>query len=199
MLFINLLALSLPLYVMNTYDRVIQHHANDTLIALTVGIVIVIVFDFILRFLRTHFLENCARYIDTSVFDSLISQLMRIPLKDQLKSVGRNAHVIEQFNKVREFLSSASISLLIDCPFVFVFIGIMAWLGGILFLVPFVISILLLISTFFLRRISEADMKKLMQLDAKKQVAFFELIRGLTTIKTQSAYSGKSMLMFSLV
>ena len=60
---------------------------------------------------------------------------------------------------------------------------------GILFLVPFVISILLLISTFFLRRISEADMKKLMQLDAKKQVAFFELIRGLTTIKTQSAYS----------
>ena len=75
-IFINLFGLASAFYIMTVYDRVMPNSAYSTLIALTIGMGIVILFDFIIKLLRAHFIDTAGSNMETKINDSLLKRLL---------------------------------------------------------------------------------------------------------------------------
>src|SRR5262245_27969403 len=126
-LFINLLALAAPLFVMQVYDRVIFHAGLSTLEALAMGMALIVAFDFLLRQARSRVLQRVAMKIDVEIGGELFGTIAQLPLQ-QLES--RSAHALQfhfrDLETVRNALSGVSLLALVDLPFVVLFLGLVA-------------------------------------------------------------------------
>ncbi|RME99107.1 MAG: ATP-binding cassette domain-containing protein, partial [Alphaproteobacteria bacterium] len=149
-LFINLVGLALPLFVMNVYDRVIPNLAIPTLWALAAGVVLALLFDFALKLLRALVLDHTGRRVDMAVAASLFEQALDVAMAERKSSTGLLANQIREFEQVRDFFTSSSIIALTDLLFIGVFItvlwvivGPIAWVP--LIAVPLVIAVTLLV------------------------------------------------------
>jgi len=187
--FINLLALATPLFIMNVYDRVVPNDATETLWVLAVGVFIAFAFDFVLRVLRTHFIDNTARNIDAKLSAKVFSHLVDLKTDTRPDSVGHLVNTVQAFESFREFITSASITTLVDLPFVFIFIIIIAILGGSLALVPLILIPLVLMMSFALQKPLIVLVKKSFQAASIKQTTLLESLLGADTIKSVNAQS----------
>ena len=79
--FVNLMALAVPVFTLQTYDRVIGHAGVSTLIGFVIGMVAVVVFDYILRVARSRIMQTVALRIDVLVGHKLFTRLMELPLQ----------------------------------------------------------------------------------------------------------------------
>src|SRR5690606_32721153 len=100
------------------------------------GILIVYFFDFMLRNLRAHFLDYAGRKADVVISASLFEQMMGMTMEARPPSAGVLASNMKEFETLRDFFTSATMVALIDVPFVFLFITIIAVLGGPIAFVP---------------------------------------------------------------
>ncbi len=85
---INLFVIAVPLFTMNVYDRVLPNKAVDTLWVLVSGIAIVLIFDFILKLLRAHFIEQAGKRADIRMSSKIFDQLLNIKLNAKPSSTG---------------------------------------------------------------------------------------------------------------
>ncbi|MEC9291281.1 MAG: type I secretion system permease/ATPase [Pseudomonadota bacterium] len=186
---INLIAVVSPLFVMNVYDRVVPNNAMETLTVLALGIGTAYVFDFILKVLRGYFIDTAGRGADILLSGQLYQQVLNIRLGKQGSSSGAFANQLREFESLRDFFTSATLTTLIDLPFIFVFIGVIAIIGGWVALVPlFAIPIVLFVS-FTVQSPMKAIIQQAMQdLDAKHG-HLVETINGLEAIKSLNMQS----------
>jgi len=129
-LFINVLALASPLFIMNVYDRVVPNEAAATLWVLAIGVFFAFLFDFLMRMLRTRFVDNAAKSIDARLSAEIFEQLIGLRMSARPKTIGGLANAVQAFEAFREFITSTSISVIIDFPFILIFIlfiGIFVW------------------------------------------------------------------------
>ena len=73
--FINIFGLGSAFYIMTVYDRVMPNNALTTLVALTIGMAIVIIFDFITKLLRSHFIDIAGTRMDNSGSDTVFEKI----------------------------------------------------------------------------------------------------------------------------
>lgn len=184
---INLLALASPLFFMNVYDRVVPNNAVDTLWVLAAGIGIALVFDFILRNLRSYFCDVAGKNADVILASRLMQHIMALRLDDKPDSTGTMANNLREFESLREFFSSTTLLAIIDLPFLFIFLALIHFIGGpMVFIpaiaVPLVIIVGLLLQYPFQRAI-EAGYKE----GAQKHALLIEIINGIETVKTSMA------------
>lgn len=129
-LFINLMALAAPLFVTEVYDRVIYHAGLTTLQALVIGMGCVLAFDFLLRQARSRVLQSIALRIDVGLGRRVFEKLANLPL-GLLES--RPSHswqfLFRDLETVRNTVSGASLMVLIDLPFITLFVGLVSWLA----------------------------------------------------------------------
>ena len=184
---INLFAVSSSLFVMNVYDRVVPNNAIETLWALAAGIMIVYFFDFVLRNLRAHFLDYAGRQADVKISGALFEQMMGMTMKVRPASAGVLAANMKEFETLRDFFTSATISALVDLPFVFVFIALIALIGGPVAFVPLAGIPLIVGVGFLLQGPLQKIIKESLHESALKNALLFETITGLETIKVQAA------------
>lgn len=183
----NIIIVASPLFVMNVYDRVIPNNAIDTLWALAIGIGIAYLFDFLLKNLRSYFVDVAGRNADVLLGSRIMQHLMSARLDHMPESAGAIANNVREFESLREFFSSSSLVALIDMPFLLLFIGVVYYIGGplaipILVAVPLVILFGLLIQIPF-QHIIENHYKE----STQKNALLFEIVHGLETIKTSMA------------
>jgi ATP-binding cassette subfamily C protein LapB len=188
-LLINCFVLASPLFVMNVYDRVVPNNATQTLWVLAIGVGTAYLFEFILRNLRTYFVDVAGKNADVIIASRLLQQLMAIRMEAKPPSVGAMANNLREFESLREFYTSGTMAALVDLPFIFLFIGVIALLAGPLALVPLIMVPLVigagLILQFPLRRVVE----RAHQESNQKHALLIETIDGLETIKAVSAES----------
>ncbi|MBT6589573.1 MAG: peptidase domain-containing ABC transporter [Rhodospirillaceae bacterium] len=124
-LFVNLIALSVPIFVLQIYDRVVFHGGLSTLKALALGMIIALVFDFILRQARARILQKSALKVDILVGNLLYDKLAALPLKTL---EARPTHfwqaLFRDIETVRNTFSGGAAVLLTDIPFLFLFFGL---------------------------------------------------------------------------
>lgn len=120
---INLLALAVPLFSLQVYDRVIGHHGISTLVALGVGVVIAVGFDFLLRQARSSMLQSTAVHIDAHLGRWLYTRFSGLPLSVlesrpaiYWRSLFQDAQII------RSVFSGSSAVLVADLPFAALFL-----------------------------------------------------------------------------
>jgi ATP-binding cassette subfamily C protein LapB len=129
-LVVNLLAVATSLYAMQIYDRVIPTLAYSTLTALSVGMAIIVVLDWALKFIRARILDGMARQVDMAVSQRLFEHVLRLRLDSRPRSLGSLAAQMNGLETVRSFFSSTIVFTMTDVPFCFMFIGLIAVIGG---------------------------------------------------------------------
>lgn len=184
---INLFALGSSLFVMNVYDRVVPNNAIATLWVLAVGVLIVYVFDFILKNLRAHFLDHAGRKADVKVSARLFEQMLGMTMEARPASAGVLASHMREFETIRDFFTSATMAALIDLPFIFFFIAIIAMIGGPIAFVPLIAIPIVIGVGMFLQKPLQKAIKDSMMESALKNALLFETISGLETVKVQAA------------
>ena len=127
---VNIFTVLSPLFFMNVYDRVVPNKAFETFWVLALGMAVMYLFDFGLKLLRGWFIDVAGRRADMALSSALFEQVMARRLDAGQESVGMLANNVREFESLREFFTSATMTSLIDLPFVLLFIGVIAMVGG---------------------------------------------------------------------
>lgn len=157
---VNLLALGSSLFSMQVYDRVIPRSGFDTLWVLTVGVIVALLLDFALRTARALLIEREAARIDAEVSQVFFDRMLGVRLDARPGGVGTIAAQLRGWEQIRALFSSASIFLLADLPFAVIFILAIAWLGGVIALVPLLALPLALGLAFLFARLIRSDAER---------------------------------------
>ena len=188
-LVINLFALAIPMFSMTVYDRVVPNHAVETLWVLAVGAVLVLGFDFMLRTLRAYIVDSAGKRIDVQLSARIMEKVLGLRMDARPASVGSFAANLRAFEGVRDFIASATVTTLIDLPFVLLFLAVMAWISPWLLLPP-VVGILLVL---FVTLVTQNKMHELTETtyraSAQRNATLVESLVGLETVKTLGAES----------
>lgn len=124
-LFVNLIALSVPIFVLQIYDRVVFHGGLSTLKALALGMIIVLAFDFVMRQARARILQKAALKVDLAVGELLYDKLSALPLKTlEARPTLFWQALFRDVETIRNTFSGAAAVLLTDIPFLFLFFGL---------------------------------------------------------------------------
>ena len=184
---INIFGIFSSLFVMTVYDKVVPNSAFETLWALTFGICMVYSTDFILKQLRSNFLDYAGKKADVIISSELFEQILGMTMEARPSSAGVLASKMREFETVRDFYTSATLVLLIDLPFIFLFVAFMFVIGGVVAFVPLIAMPAIVIMGLFLQKPLEKVIKESLNESALKNALLFETISGLETIKVQAA------------
>lgn len=187
----NFLSLTTSLFTMTVYDRVIPNGAFESLIALSIGVVIALAFDFLIKSLRASFIDKASKRADIEISRRLFDRILSLSPSEQRQKTGAMAGTIREFETLREFFNSSTLVILIDLPFVFFFIYVISLIAGPLAYIPLISVPLVIIVGLgiqpFLSRITRGTMESGMN----KQAVLVETLNGLETVTATG--SGKLM------
>lgn len=182
--FVNLLALAVPIFVLQVYDRVIQHTGLSTLTGLVIGMVLVIAFDFILRQTRARIMRTVSLNIDVKAGRKLYDKISTLPLRTlESRPVGAWQQLFRDLDTIRNTLAGSSAALVFDLPFAVLFLVVIFLIANPIFwvMVLGVISFLTL-TWLSARSISQAGNRE-HTVQQSRDALMAETIMGRTTIK----------------
>ena len=186
---INLFALTMPLFVMNVYDRVVPNGADalETLWVLGIGVFIVLLFDLVLRTMRGYFVDLASTRIDVRLSAHIMERVLGMRMEVRPASAGSLAATMKAFESVRDFIGSATVTAFVDLPFALLFMIIITMIAWQLAL-PFVFGAIVLVIY------SVAVQGKLHDLSqtsyragAQRNATLVEGLVGVETLKTMGA------------
>lgn len=184
---INIFALVSSLFTMTVYDRIVPNEGSASLIGLSIGLVFVIVFDFVLRLLRVYFVDIAGANIDHDVGETLFARLLALRLDKRRGSTGTLTGLMRELETLRDFFASVTLTAIIDVPFIIVTLAVIVMLGGVLVLLPLaMIPIVIgagLLATPSLDRLSARSLGD----GLVKQSVLVETIGSLETVKAIGA------------
>jgi len=184
---INILALALPIVILQFYDRIIPSQATDTFLALMVGMVVVIILDCLLKTLRSAVLSwDSAQFDHAASMDAMDIILHSDTLNFDGKPAGYYIDKIQALEKIQEFYSGQSILLLIDLPFVFIYLALIIVIAGPLVGVPLVLLVIfILVSALTGKKLHHALIKQ-SEMEDRKRNFVIEILQGLHTVKSMA-------------
>nr|WP_251029708.1 type I secretion system permease/ATPase [Pseudomonas fluorescens] len=186
---INIIAMAAPLFVMNVYDRVVPNQATATLWVLATGIIIAYIFDLILKSLRSLCLDLAGKKTDLIISATLFERIVGMSMKYRPARVGSFAQNIHEFQSLRDFLASLTLTSLIDLPFTLLIFLVIAMLGGHLVWIPMLAFPIALVIGYLLQKPLVATMERTMALASERQSSLIETLAGLDAVKVNNAES----------
>lgn len=184
---INLFGLASPLFIMNVYDRVIPNNAVETGWVLGIGILTIFAFDFIMRTLRGYFIDLAGRKIDVIGAQRVYDQVLNMKLSQKPASSGVFANMLREFDSVREFMTSASLTILVDLPFSLLFMFVIFLVGGPIALLLFFMIVTVIGVGMLIQWPLRSMVSKNIHASEAKHGILVETINGLETIKAVNA------------
>jgi ATP-binding cassette, subfamily C, bacterial LapB len=159
----NILAASVALFSLQVYDRVIPHQSEPTLWVLALGAFLALVLEMGLKLARSSLMDIAGRRIELSVQKLLMERLLGMKATPG-RAPSALFSAMREFSSVREFFTASTIGTLADIPFIFVFLALVASIGGNLVWVMLIGAILMVAPGFFFQ-------KKMIALTASTQGA----------------------------
>lgn len=188
-LLINALGLLVPLFVMQTYDRVVPNQATATLWVLAIGLFIGTGFELLLRVLRAHLLDSAGKKTDVVLSATLFERISGMAMKARPASVGGFAQSIHDFQGLREFLTAVTLTSLIDLPFALLMIVVIWLIGGWLVVIPLLAFPLTALFALIIQTRLRDTVQKSLALASQRQALLIETLSGLETLKAYGAES----------
>src|SRR5436190_2006885 len=185
--FINIFGLLTSLFTMTVYDRVVPNNATSSLVALTIGLGIVVIFDFILKLLRAYFVDHAGANIDRDIGEVVFDRLLAMRLELKKGSTGALAGMMRELETLRDFFASATLTAVVDVPFIFLTLILVAIIGGPVVFVPGLMVPLVVMVGWLTHPALERLSARAMGEGLQKQSVLVEAIGGLETVKTSGA------------
>ena len=186
-LIVNVLALASPLFIMNVYDRVVPNGAMASLIALSIGMGIAVIFDFVIRMVRSRIIDMTGKKLDVIMASNIFEHVLSVKLAQRPASVGIIANQIRDFDSVREFFTSGTVVSVTDLLFAVVFIAVLYMIGGPLAFIPLVMLPAMIIVGLGLQVPLERAMRKLQAESAARHGVLVESLAGIETVRATGA------------
>lgn len=185
--FINLFVLANPLFVMNVYDRVVPNNAVETLWALAIGVLVLYVFDLILKSLRVYFIEVAGKKSDILLSTFIFERVLNAKFESHPQSVGAFASQFRDFETIRNFVTSATVTAFVDVPFVVLFLIALFYIGGPLVWVPVIAMPFIIIFSLVVERYLKRYVEHSFSASSQKSATLIEALSSLETIKILQA------------
>jgi ATP-binding cassette subfamily C protein LapB len=184
---VNIFGLITSLFTMTVYDRVVPNNAFSSLIALSIGLLVVVVFDFLLRVLRAYFTDLAGADIDHDIGGRVFNRLMAIRLDEKKGSTGALTGMMRELETLRDFFASATMTTLVDVPFIGITLIFIAILGGPIVWVPLAAIPIVIGAGWLTRPALDRLSARSMSEGLNKQGVLVETVGALEMVKTSGA------------
>lgn len=184
---INIFVLFSPFYIMNIYDRVVPTFAQETLWAMSIGIVVIYLFDLAVKFIRAYYIDIVSKKIDIVVSSKIFEKILNMKLSSRPKYTGAFANNIKDFEQVKSFISSGTISVLVDLPFAILFLIAIFYISGSIVLVPMFFILLIFVYSLMIRKPLHKSIEAANESISHKNGILIESLNALETIKSLGA------------
>lgn len=181
---INIVAMTTSFYSMQIYDRVVPTGASQTLLVLTLGVLVAILFELVVKRVRTNIYDRLIDQVDQRLARTIYMRFLAIRLDQLPQSVGGLAGQMRGYETVRGFFTSITTNLLIDAPFALIFMFLIALISGWLAIIPLIFFIFsYAIGGYYQKRV-EAFANKASAASNFKTGLLVETVEGAETIKS---------------
>lgn len=184
---LSVFGLMSALYTMQVYDRVVPTKGFSTLWVLTVGVILAIFFELVMKLVRSHLVDKASRAIDLELSGVFFSKALSIRSDSRPQTVGTFASQIRHFESVRNFMTSSTLFILADAPFALLFILVIYFIAGPVAFVPLLMIPVGLIIGLSMRGPIERYTAENMEESNKKNGLLIEAIDGVESVKAASA------------
>jgi ATP-binding cassette subfamily C protein LapB len=186
---INLFGLASPFFVLNVYDRVIPNSAFETLWVLGIGISVIYVFGLFMRALRGYFIDEAGKKANLLVSATLFQKVLGLRMESKPKSVGSFSKNLQQFESILDFITSFTITALIDLPFVCLGLFAIWYIAGQIVYIHLISIAILFVYAMLVQIPLKTAIEKSFKASAQKNAILVEGLQGLETIKMLGAES----------
>lgn len=184
---INVFGLVGIFYVLNVYDRVIPNNATETLWVLSIGITVIYLFTVMMRALRSYFIDEAAKKTNLKISAMLLQKVLDLKMEARPQSVGSFTKNLQEFESIRDFITSFSITAVIDLPFTILGLFVVWWIGSYIVLVHVIVIAILIVYAYFIQAPLQRVVEKTIKASAQKNAILIEGVAGLETIKMLGA------------
>lgn len=184
---VNLFVVVLPLYTMNVYDKVVPNFAEDTLIALSVGVFIVLFFDFIIKTIRSYLVERISSKISATYDMALMDHMFCLPAAALPFSVGEKFGIFRELQTIRDYFLTKMIVVFVDLPFFILFILIIGALSPDLAYIPLTGAALILVLNGLIYPILSRKTRAHIDDGQRKSSSLVDILSGMETVRLFNA------------
>jgi len=184
---INMIALATPLFIMSVYDRVIPNGAIPSLIALSIGMGLAVIFDFVFRMVRSRMIDVTGKTVDVVLAANIFEHIMSVKMAQRPSSVGIVANQIRDFDSVREFFTSGGVVSATDLIFAVLFVSVLYAIAGPLAFIPLFMLPAMVVVGLTIQRPLDRAMKRLQAESAARHGVLVESLAGLETVRATGA------------
>ncbi len=182
---IQLVGLATPLFTQVIIDKVIAHHSESTLVVLGVAMAVFMLFTSVMSWLRQYLVLHTGSRIDAVLGERVLQHLLHLPLAYfEARSTGTLVARMHGIEQLREFVSGAAVSLLLDLPFLLIFLAVMFAYSWQLTLIATGILALIVVSSVIMVPIFRARLDVQFLLGARNQAFLTEYLAGMATVKS---------------
>jgi ATP-binding cassette, subfamily B, bacterial HlyB/CyaB len=184
-LIIQLLALGTPLFTQVIIDKVIVHRTQSTLIVIGIALAVFMIFSALLSWVRQYLILHTGNRVDAVLGAAVFDHLFKLPPRYfEHRPTGVIAARLHGVETIREFIASAAVTLILDFPFLLIFLGIMFYYNVDLTLIALamlsvIVVLSLIVAPMFRERLNEQFL-----LGARNQAFTTEYVAGLETVKS---------------
>ena len=172
---------------MNVYDRVVPNNAFSTLWVLASGMAIIAMFELIMRGLRGYFIDVAGKKAELKLSAMLFEKVLGLRMEVRPKSVGSFSKNLQEFDSLRNFITSLSITTLVDLPFMLLGLLAIWYIGGSIVWIIIIAIVILLLFTLAIQIPVKNAVSKTFRASAEKNSIIVESLSGIETIKTLGA------------
>ncbi len=184
-LFLQLIGLTTPLFTQVIIDKVVVHHTSSTLIALAVGLVMFLLFNAGMSWLRQYLVLHTGNRVDAVLGSQVFRHLLRLHLPYfEHRPTGTLIARVHAVETIREFMAGASVALLLDLPFLLVFVAVMFFYSWQLTLIALGAMALISLVSFLVRPLLRERLNRQFLLGARNQAFLTEYVAGVETVKS---------------
>ncbi|MBX9868793.1 MAG: peptidase domain-containing ABC transporter, partial [Burkholderiaceae bacterium] len=197
-LVIQLIALATPLFTQAIIDKVVVHRTQSTLVVIALGMLVFMIFSAGLSWLRQYLVLHTGNRVDAVLGSAVFEHLFKLPpLYFQHRSTGVIAARMHGVETIREFIASAAVTVILDLPFLLIFVAIMLYYSVSLTLIVLAILTVIVILSAIVAPMYQTKLQQQFLLGARNQAFMTEYIVGVETVKSlqlepqlNSKYSG---------
>ena len=181
---IQLVGLATPLFTQVIIDKVIAHHSVSTLWVLGVALVVFMLFTSAMSWLRQYLVLHTGSRMDAVLGEQVMRHLLRLPLPYfEARPTGTLVARLQGVETLREFVSGAAVTLLLDLPFLFIFLAVMFWYSWVLSLVAVGLLLLIVGVSLVMVPVFRQRLDQQFLLGARNQAFLSEYLSGIATVK----------------
>lgn len=182
---IQLIALATPLFTQAIIDKVIVHQTMNTLLVIGFALAVFVVFTAAMSWIRQYLVIHTGNRVDAALGAAVFEKLFRLPVRYfEHRPTGVIAARLHAVETIREFITGAAVTLLLDLPFLLIFLAIMFWYSVPLTLITVGILVVIAVLSILLAPVFQARLNEQFLLGARNQAFVTEYIGGMETVKS---------------